>query len=110
MSEVKEKQELLKETIDVLGCNFDYEEEEILKEIIKDLDELQKYRELGSLKEFETAKQTVENYASILKNDIRDLAEQINDRDCSKCRNKGTCAIYDNFNIHYCSDWEKKHE
>ena len=27
---------------------------------------------------------------------------------CDTCRNKGKCAIYDNFNIQFCSDWEEK--
>ena len=27
------------------------------------------------------------------------------DKDCSKCLDRGKCAIYDNFNIDYCSDW-----
>ena len=27
------------------------------------------------------------------------------DQDCSQCRERGKCAIHDNFNIDYCSDW-----
>ena len=27
------------------------------------------------------------------------------DKDCSRCRERNRCAIYDNFNIDYCSDW-----
>ena len=27
---------------------------------------------------------------------------------CETCRDHGKCAIEDNFNIKYCSDWERK--
>ena len=30
---------------------------------------------------------------------------QTADNDCSQCRERGRCAIHDNFNIDYCSDW-----
>ena len=30
---------------------------------------------------------------------------QTADKDCSQCKDKGRCAIHDNFNIDYCSDW-----
>ena len=33
--------------------------------------------------------------------------EQLKSRTCQSCVNKGKCAIFDNFNIDYCSDWEK---
>ena len=32
---------------------------------------------------------------------------QLKSRTCQSCVNKSTCAIFDNFNIDYCSDWEK---
>lgn len=28
-------------------------------------------------------------------------------KDCGNCVNKGKCAIYDNFNIDFCSDWRE---
>lgn len=31
--------------------------------------------------------------------------EKQSDKNCSKCINKDKCAIHDNFNIDYCSDW-----
>ena len=31
--------------------------------------------------------------------------EKTSDKECSKCIERGKCAIYDNFNIDYCSDW-----
>ena len=31
--------------------------------------------------------------------------QQTGDKECSRCINRGKCAIYDNFNIDYCSDW-----
>ena len=31
--------------------------------------------------------------------------EKTSDKNCSKCVNKSKCAIHDNFNIDYCSDW-----
>lgn len=34
-----------------------------------------------------------------------DSLEKTADKDCSRCRDRGKCAIYDNFNIDYCSDW-----
>lgn len=33
--------------------------------------------------------------------------ERLKSRNCQTCANKGKCAIFDNFNIDYCSDWEK---
>lgn len=33
--------------------------------------------------------------------------EKTSDKNCSKCIDKGRCAIYDNFYINYCSDWRK---
>ena len=30
---------------------------------------------------------------------------QTADKDCSQCKDKDRCAIHDNFNIDYCSDW-----
>ena len=31
--------------------------------------------------------------------------EKQSDKNCSRCVNKNQCAIHDNFNIDYCSDW-----
>lgn len=31
--------------------------------------------------------------------------EKTADKDCSQCLDRGKCAIHDNFNIDYCSDW-----
>lgn len=31
--------------------------------------------------------------------------QQTADKNCSQCLERGKCAIYDNFNIDYCSDW-----
>ena len=31
--------------------------------------------------------------------------EKTADKECSRCIDRGRCAIYDNFNIDYCSDW-----
>ena len=31
--------------------------------------------------------------------------EKTSDKNCSMCIDKGKCAIHDNFNIDYCSDW-----
>ena len=33
--------------------------------------------------------------------------ERLKSRTCQSCANKGKCAIFDNFNIDYCSDWKK---
>lgn len=33
------------------------------------------------------------------------MLEHTTDKDCSQCLDKGHCAIHDNFNIDYCSDW-----
>lgn len=29
-------------------------------------------------------------------------------KECSRCIHKGRCAIHDNFNIDYCSDWRDR--
>ena len=36
--------------------------------------------------------------------------EKTSDKNCSKCIDKGKCAIHDNFNIDYCSDWRCEDE
>ena len=36
--------------------------------------------------------------------------EKTSDKNCSRCINKGKCAIHDNFNIDYCSDWSDEQE
>ena len=36
------------------------------------------------------------------------LKEIVKGMTCDTCRSKGMCAIFDNFNIRYCSDWEGK--
>lgn len=42
--------------------------------------------------------------------DILRLKDILKGMTCETCRNHGKCAIEDNFNIKYCSDWEKKDE
>lgn len=39
--------------------------------------------------------------------DILRLKDILKGMTCETCRNYGKCAIEDNFNIKYCSDWEK---
>ena len=34
--------------------------------------------------------------------------EKLSDKNCSRCVDRNRCAIHDNFNIDYCSDWEVK--
>lgn len=36
--------------------------------------------------------------------------EKTSDKKCLMCIDKGKCAIYDNFNIDYCSDWRNRNE
>lgn len=36
---------------------------------------------------------------------IKKVINKLSDKNCSKCINKDKCAIFDNFNIDYCSDW-----
>ena len=36
--------------------------------------------------------------------------EKTSDKNCSMCIDKGKCAIHDNFNIDYCSDWRCEDE
>lgn len=31
--------------------------------------------------------------------------EKQSDKNCSRCVNRNRCAIHDNFNVDYCSDW-----
>lgn len=31
--------------------------------------------------------------------------EKISDKNCSRCVDRNQCAIHNNFNINYCSDW-----
>src|SRR5574344_693424 len=38
---------------------------------------------------------------------LTECVERLKSRNCQTCANKGKCAIFDNFNIDYCSDWEK---
>ena len=40
--------------------------------------------------------------------DILRLKDILKGMTCETCRNHGKCAIEDNFNIKYCSDWERK--
>ena len=40
--------------------------------------------------------------------DILRLKDILKGMTCETCRNHGKCAIEDNFNIKYCSDWEKE--
>ena len=40
-------------------------------------------------------------------NKLKAENERIKSRNCQSCVNKEKCAIFDNFNIDYCSDWEK---
>lgn len=40
--------------------------------------------------------------------DVLTLKDILMGMTCETCRNTGKCAIEDNFNIKYCSDWERK--
>lgn len=40
--------------------------------------------------------------------DILKLKDILKGMTCETCRDHGKCAIYDNFNIKYCSDWVRK--
>lgn len=40
--------------------------------------------------------------------DILRLKDVLKGMTCKTCRNHGKCAIEDNFNIKYCSDWDGK--
>ena len=42
--------------------------------------------------------------------DVLKLKDILKSMTCENCRNKGKCAIYDNFNIKYCSDFERVEE
>lgn len=78
--------------------------------ILEFLKELKKYRCTGLDPE------TCHNYRVFENECIRDnttfkqiltLKDIVKGMTCDTCRNKGKCAINDNFNIRYCSDWEK---
>lgn len=38
---------------------------------------------------------------------ILTLKDIVRGMTCNTCRDKKTCAIFDNFNIRYCSDWNR---
>ena len=61
------------------------------------------------LKEYEDTGLTpnvIQNYKAFEK-DILTLKDILKGMTCETCRNHGKCVIEDNFNIKYCSDWEK---
>lgn len=41
---------------------------------------------------------------------IKHLAKKTKAIHCETCANKKCCAIHDNFNIRYCSDWQQDKE
>ena len=93
--------------------SYEYSEEnpEVFEVIILELlKELKEYRDIGLHPE------VCRNFKIFEDECIRDgitfiqiitLKNILKGMTCGTCRNKGKCAIFDNFNIKYCSDWEK---
>jgi hypothetical protein len=40
----------------------------------------------------------------------KEALKKQSDTDCSRCRDRDKCAIHDNFNIDYCSDWSENND
>lgn len=48
-------------------------------------------------------------YDGVTFKDVLRLKDILKGMTCETCRDHGKCAIEDNFNIKYCSDWRKKY-
>lgn len=56
-NKIKEAKELLEDCSEFLGGNLNHEEEELLNEIGKYLDELEQYQAIGTIEEFKALKE-----------------------------------------------------
>ena len=76
---------------------------EILKKLTENFESFQEeYCSNASIDDYECGANNA------LEHSINITAETLRNISCDTCRNKGKCAIYDNFNIKFCSDWEEK--
>lgn len=39
---------------------------------------------------------------------VIEALEKTSDKLCARCTHKNKCAIFDNFNVDYCSDWSEE--
>jgi len=81
------------------------------KEYKKDIEDLrnQRMKSEEQLRREVSRKVTGEFYARLAKVGITlERASMLVEKNCLHCVEKDKCAIHDNFNIDFCSDWREK--
>jgi hypothetical protein len=74
----------------------------VLKKLTEKLESFQEeYCPNSSIDDYECGANNALEHA------IKITTETLQNISCENCRNKGKCAICDNFNIQFCSDWEE---